>query len=396
MHRGRSSSNLAAGLAVAALLVGACTNDTTGEAASSPTTAATATTPTTVATKVVAPDAVGPFSVGRQVVEMTDTARGRTLTVDVWYPAEPDATGVPSRYSFLPTIFFDSKVALDAPPVADAEPFPLVVYSHGSGGLRYVSTYLTETLASHGFVVIAPDHTGNTAVDQIAGTDVSREQNAINRVADVDFVVTDLLRRNQTAGDPFEGSVDPDRIGITGHSFGGFTALAAPVGFTNGAGSVPADPRFQAVVAMAPYSEIIDDAGLEAVDVPTLLITGTKDTTTPIEPMTTRPWELVTGRPLFRVDITDAGHQSFTDVCDYQQLLPTLPDVPSVLVDTVDELASQGCPEEFLDIERAHQVIDTFVISFLETHLAGTTGYDTVLTDEGAATLPEVEFSERS
>ncbi len=41
--------------------------------------------------------------------------------------------------------------------------FPLVIYSHGNGGLRYVSAFLTEHLASHGFVVMAPDHTGNTA-----------------------------------------------------------------------------------------------------------------------------------------------------------------------------------------------------------------------------------------
>lgn len=48
-------------------------------------------------------------------------------------------------------------------------PFPLVVYSHGNGGLRYVSAFLTEHLASHGFIVVAPDHVGNTAIDSFAG-----------------------------------------------------------------------------------------------------------------------------------------------------------------------------------------------------------------------------------
>ena len=49
-------------------------------------------------------------------------------------------------------------------------PFPLVVYSHGSGGQRYVSAFLTEALAARGFVVAAADHTGNTALDVFTKT----------------------------------------------------------------------------------------------------------------------------------------------------------------------------------------------------------------------------------
>lgn len=389
-------------IAVALIIATSCANDRVNRSTVVPTVVPASTTSTSVppaATPAtgdaVAPDAAGPFGVGRQVIEVTDPVRGRTLTVDVWYPAEPDATGSPSRYSFLPTVFFDSELALDAPPVASGGPFPLVVYSHGSGGLRYVSTFFTEVLASRGYVVVAPDHAGNTAVDEIAGTEVSREQNAVNRVGDVAFVVTHLLERSASDGDPFAGAVDADRVGVTGHSFGGFTALAAPAGYTNAVGSVPPDPRISAVVAMAPYSEIIDDAGLAAVDVPTLLITGTLDSTTPIDPMTERPWDHVSGRPLYRVDITGAGHQSFTDVCTYQRLLPTLDDVPSVLIETVDELALQACPDEFLDIDRSHEVIDRFVIEFLETHLAGRTPEPSVLSEDGATTVSEVEFSER-
>ena len=36
--------------------------------------------------------------------------------------------------------------------------FPLVVFSHGYGGLRTQSSFLTAHLASWGFVVAAPDH----------------------------------------------------------------------------------------------------------------------------------------------------------------------------------------------------------------------------------------------
>ena len=401
-HSVRTRRVAAAAFAVTLVLGGlaGCSKD--DDAGSAPNIATTSTSPdaTTAPSaadafgaKVVAPEAIGPYKVGRQVITMTDTARNRPLTVDVWYPASVDATGAASRYTFTPTIYFDSKAALDAPPIATDGPFPLVVYSHGSGGLRYVASFFTEVLASHGFVVIAPDHTGNTAVDEITGSAVPREENAVNRVNDAQFVITDMLQRNDTAGDFFAGSVDPDRIGITGHSFGGFTSLATASGYSNDIATIAGDPRIKAVVAMAPYSELITDEELEAINVPTLLITGTKDTTTPIEPETVRPWENIAGRPLFRVDLTGAGHQSFTDICEYQRLLPTIADVPEVLISTVDKLALAGCGDAFIDEERAHEISNIFVISFLETYVAGTPGYDNVLTKNGASIIDEVTFS---
>ena len=40
----------------------------------------------------------------------------------------------------------------------DDGPYPVVFFSHGSGGIRMQSTYLTVALASHGYVVVSPDH----------------------------------------------------------------------------------------------------------------------------------------------------------------------------------------------------------------------------------------------
>lgn len=389
---GRTTVAVAA-IAVACLGAVACSKSSDKSAAGSD----KATTTTAPEPKVVAPDAVGPFAVGRQTIQVDDTARKRKLDVDVWYPVKTGTTGKPARYMFsaaLPTLAFDSKVALDAPPVATAdEPFPMVVYSHGAGGFRYIATWYTELLASHGFVVVAPDHTGNTAIDDVAKTSVSREQNEINRLGDVKAVIDDMLKRNTTAGDPFDGTIDPDEIGISGHSFGGFTAIGAVTGFTNKLGTVAPDPRIKAVELMAPYTEPIDDSTLAKLNVPTMVITGTKDTSTPINPMTERAAKNETGRPLYRIDLTDAGHQSFSDVCFYQQLLPTLKDVPRVLTDTVDRQAKNGCATGLLDVDRAQTVANTFLVSFFEAQLAGTKGYDKVLTADGAATFPEAVFT---
>lgn len=384
----------AAAIAVACLGAVACSKSSDKTASDSSEDSTTTTAP---APKVVAPDAVGPYAVGRRTIQVDDKARKRKLDVEVWYPAEAGTTGKPARYMFspaLPTLAFDSKVAIDSPPIVTSpEPFPMVVYSHGSGGFRYIATWYTELLASHGFVVVAPDHTGNTAIDDVAKTSVSPVQNQINRLGDVKAVIDDMLKRNTTAGDPFDGSFDPEKIGISGHSFGGFTAIAAVTGFTNELGTVAPDPRIKAVELMAPYSEPIDDATMAKLNVPTMVMTGTMDTSTPINPETERVATHATGRPFYRIDLTDAGHQSFSDVCFYQKLLPTLKDVPQILTDTVDRQAKNGCIPEMLDITRAQTVANTFLVSFFETELAGTKGYEKVLTPDGAATFPEAVFT---
>ncbi len=199
---------------------------------------------------------------------------------------------------------------------------------------------------------------------------------------DVDVLIDQMLDQSASTDGRFAGTVDPERIGVTGHSFGAFTALATAGGSRTSSGAIPADERVDAIVAMAPASRLNSDEELESIDVPTLLVSGTLDETTPIEPQTERPWELIPGRPLWRVDITDAGHQSFTDVCRYQELLPTFADVPPILIDAVDEYASEGCAEGFMPIDEAHRLINRASIAFLLAYVAGDDGYEAFLAEE--------------
>ena len=135
----------------------------------------------------------GPHAVGRTTLQLDDGSRSRPLVADVWYPADADAVGDPSVYQFIPGIEFASESALAEVPVAADGPYPLVIYSHGSGGLRYVASFFTELLASHGFVVASVDHVGNTAVELVAGGDVDRDQIAYDRVLDVEFLIDQML-----------------------------------------------------------------------------------------------------------------------------------------------------------------------------------------------------------
>ncbi|MGI9605116.1 MAG: alpha/beta hydrolase family protein [Acidimicrobiales bacterium] len=159
-----------------------------------PTTAVPSTTTTTTAAAPVAVDdamgfdQLGEFGVGRREVQLVDTARERTLSVDIVYPTAAGATGEPSIYQFIPTIELASSVAIaDASPAAGS--FPIVVYSHGAGGTRWITTHLTEHLASHGFVVIAADHAGDTLLESIGDSRLPFEELAVLRPQDVDFLI---------------------------------------------------------------------------------------------------------------------------------------------------------------------------------------------------------------
>ncbi|MGI9578333.1 MAG: alpha/beta hydrolase family protein, partial [Microthrixaceae bacterium] len=254
--------------------------------------------------------------------------------------------------------------------------FPLVIYSHGNGGLRYVSSFMTEHLASHGFVVLAPDHTGNTALDTFLGTDDETEQVALDRPLDVSAVI-DAVESGGTGLEEIAAVTDTDDVAVTGHSFGGYTALV----LAGGASGQPADERVDAIVGLAPASSRITDDTLTAVDVPTLLVSGTLDETTPVDDDTVRPAEQVTGRPLVRADIDGAGHQSFTDICSYLEIAQTRTDLPPALVEAIEDYAVEGCAPELIDFAEAHRVTNRLATAFLLDALYDDQGYTALLSE---------------
>src|SRR5690349_19494483 len=135
------------------------------------------------------PGQPGPYAVGVHTVELTDPSRNRTFSVEVWYPVDPaHVDGDDNTYSLLGgLVALPSPARRDATP-APGGPWPLVVFSHGYGGIRFQSFFLTEQLASHGFVVAAPDHPGNTLLDfGSLGDDAATAQSAMDRPVDVAF-----------------------------------------------------------------------------------------------------------------------------------------------------------------------------------------------------------------
>ena len=139
------------------------------------------------------------------------------------------------------------------PEAGGARRHPFVLYSHASGGHARQSSFLSAHLASHGYVVAAADHTGNTAADSAdrakrvaAGetlTPVESEtrlrQIIADRVPDLRFLLHQVLTASV---DEVSKRIDRERIGVIGWSFGGWAALSA----------LEVDDRFGAVVALAP------------------------------------------------------------------------------------------------------------------------------------------------
>jgi predicted dienelactone hydrolase len=344
------------------------------------------------------PNEQGPWSVGHTIYELTDPARGdRPLRVEFWYPVDPDdAGGEPTYYDFQ---FFG--LGLVSPYAQQDVPFsrdaylPFVVFSHGSCGVSFQSTPLMERLASHGFYVAAPNHTGNTANECIGGDGDPFEVSAQNRPEDVSFLIDHFLARSADPDDELYARINPYAIGVAGHSFGGYTSIAMASGIEAGNIAVPRDRRVRAIVPIAPASSLFDDAELTGIDVPMLLLGGTIDDTTPIVPNTTRPWDLVGERPIYRADLIGAGHLHFANACAIGQALLDF-GVPVRQVENLVPGYADTCGPDDFAIEEAQRIQSFYVTAFLKRHLLWDPRYDAFLTEAwSAANEPLVEFQRK-
>ncbi|MEO1593095.1 MAG: dienelactone hydrolase, partial [Cyanobacteria bacterium J06632_22] len=111
-----------------------------------------------------------------------------------------------------------------------AGPIPVMVFSHGYGDTRTNPGFvaLARSLAAHGFLVALPEHIGsNTAYQEdlaLGLVDESFQATAfINRPLDISILLDTLEQHN--AAD-FQGRLQLERVGLLGHSFGGYTAFA--------------------------------------------------------------------------------------------------------------------------------------------------------------------------
>lgn len=243
------------------------------------------------------PFARGPFPVGVRSDAWHDPARDRTLSVEIWYAATEEHRGQdedPSTWDeFLP----DWAAAMDEPEMASqqavrdatprtAEPAPLILLIHGWAGYRREATFIGTHLASHGYLVVAPDVPGSTWTEvdaflaqqaPLGDPEALREHArtiALGRVGDIGFLIETALDRLDAR---------PWGVGVTGASFGGFSSLIAPTADSKVAAIVPMCPANDDAPILAPnrlLGDLLEQPWKS--DAATLILAGDRDSLLPL------------------------------------------------------------------------------------------------------------------
>jgi dienelactone hydrolase len=308
--------------------------------------------------------------------------------------------------------FRDASVSLDAP-------FPVVVYSHGFGGYRQVATGYTSHLASWGFIVVSTDHLERGIAAQATG--------ALQNIPGQD--VRDVRRSLEALeASPLGVAADLDNIGITGHSAGAGTAarsaleldrIDAMVSIAGGAPVVTSGADIGAVgqIQGTGLSHTVEVVAVTEVDA-TLSIDGGEPVVVPIDALsvpvgddvvalsiisgeTLSPGTITMERkapekpslvviaeldevvvpassntlfrlldsPRYRVEIEQAGHNSFTDSCAGIRELGGLGSLTDLLGEAQVARAEDGCTEAFVDPALANAVLGHYSVAFLRTTL---------------------------
>jgi hypothetical protein len=247
------------------------------------------------------PKPTGNYPVGTRIVYLKDSSRTedkaekpgtpRELMVQIWYPADPSNNHLAAYERLSETIPATSYRSVlwtnsreDAPVATQGGPYPVLLSNHAWGGRRTQDTFLTEDLASHGYVVASIDHTynasrvvlpGDRVIDDIGGGDAidpdlhsASEITAVwNRelstwVADEIFVLNTLQSDDLDEKSPWHGRLDTRRAGALGHSFGGAAAVQL----------CSVDPRIQSALNMDGWT--FGDIRLRAANQPAMFLYG--------------------------------------------------------------------------------------------------------------------------
>ncbi|WP_228002296.1 alpha/beta hydrolase family protein [Nocardia australiensis] len=337
---------------------------------------------------VSVPAPTGPHPVGVTELHMVDpnrvdpwdSGRRRELMVQVWYPAESSPESSPAssvdpwmplggrqaQHTYLTELgvpessweLAPSHSYRDRPARSDQGRFPVLINSPGMGDTTGWSTAQTEDLASHGYIVVALNHTHeafavefpdgrveHTVVPLDSPQEVLRDLLLPTRVADARFVLDQLAaiaaQQPSAAGrvlpTRLAQSIDLSQVGMFGHSLGGSTTIQA----------MHDDPRIAAGVNLD--GPVLGSVAVEGTDRPLLMLASESS------PWFGQPgWEPYwTNNTGLKLPLRVAGteHMSF---CDQQAILPQVAAAGLLAADTKTKAVGTIDAQRSIDLQRTY------------------------------------------
>jgi predicted dienelactone hydrolase len=304
----------------------------------------------------------------------------------------------------------------------------MIMVSPGHTCNNWEYLFIGTRLASHGFVVVLLDHENDGAYSwtQVDATVVAM----FNRIRDTSFAITELLLRNESAGELLQGVVDPSRIAMSGHSLGGSATYAlvggddevcdALWGAKFAGDSLPEpqftcistepDPRIRAIALLDGTSTLMRYRELARISVPSLILGETVEHITSYNPWSAsdpdagrwsaRAHAAINRIDSYRIDVALANHNSFGNWCDGLTVMSNLGvDLKSIDAKSPSvsqQLNSYPCVVQGTfdpaNNPATRQIVTTYMLAFLNTYL-GREDDSWMLTSSYARQYqPNVEF----
>jgi dienelactone hydrolase len=215
-------------------------------------------------------------------------------------------------------------------PVRDGR-YSLIVFSHGNGGNRHQNTFWCDHLASHGYIIVSADHTGNCSFCIIDGVVIpyakeQRKQSTEDRPKDMSFLLDQMIRWDRGADSRFAGKIDTDHAAATGMSFGAFTSVQV----------IEQDPRFKAIIPMS---------GAWA---------------------RSHKYHGENTGPSYLLEFILGGHYTFTDMF---KINPKFGDGVG------QGQRADGASFDYTSMERSYEIVNAYSTAFCGLYLKGETGY---------------------
>lgn len=307
---------------------------------------------------------MGPYPVGFQDLDIEGHE------VAIFYPTTDDRDACSGDLSydmrqFLPeeerdlisdddAPFFDVHAHMDAPPNTEDQ-YPLVFFSHGLAGYRLQSSTLLAHLASWGMVVVSAEQPERN-LSHVLTEFAPDGDNAPDTLA----TLVDVFHAGSSDDPDLDALIaitDADRLAATGHSMGG-----------NGAQSLLDHPSIDAAIFFASSIDVpADDPDANPHDAHLMWQAGGTDRIITANSIR-RSYEDA-GPPRTLVDLEEAGHLAFSDLCaigaDRGGILQIADDAGLDINPLIVGLGEDGCRDTDLAPDLSWPIIHHYAVAHL-------------------------------